>query len=446
MPISPPIGWIKMLTKITVLLMFLIIVVKEAPAAEDQNADYYFMLGEKYLLNEDADKAMVNFEKVAKLVDDSSLIHTKLSEAYQLNGSYDLAVAEVKKAIKLDPTNTVAKLMEVEYLISEKNYPKALEDCNDVLKLEPDNRDAVSYKAATLIKLKKFSEAEQVLEKYRLIQPSDEFPYFYAGIIYQLSNDPTMAVKYYKKALEITPSFEPATSAIIAIKKEAIKSNLIEGDYIEALKNIDEILKEDPSDYSTLIQKAMVQDEAGKTKETAEALEMALNHYPDDERILYYLGITYEKLGQKQKAAETIKKVIKINPDNAEALNYLAYYYATEEQNLVEAESLGTKALKIMPTNYYILDSMGWIHYKKWIKDKKEEDLTLARNFLEKALKTSLKEKKLESEVFEHLSVLYKSLKDSTSGDALKTTLSDMLKSNDYSDKKAEIEETLKKL
>ncbi len=447
MPISTLIGWLKMLTKITVLLTFLIIITKEVPAVEDQNADYYFMLGEKYLLNEDADKARVNFEKVAKLGEDSSLIHTKLSEAYQLNGDYDSAITEVKRAIELDPTNIVAKLMETEYLITEKSYQKALEDCNDILEIDPYNRDAVSYKATMLIKLKRFSEANQVLDGYRSTQPSDEFPYYYVGIIYQLDNNLTKAEKYYKKALEITPSFEPATNALMAIKRGEIKSSLTKRNYREALQKIDELLKDDPSGYSTLIQKAMIQDEAGKIKETVKTLEEALTYYPDNERILYYLGITYDKIGQKQKASQKMREAIEANPDNAEALNYLGYYYATEKpQDLIEAEILVKKALVIMPTSYYILDSMGWVYYKKWINNKKEEDLLLAKNFLKDALTTSLKEQKFEPEIFEHLNTLYKSLKDDVSRDALKTTLSDMLKSNDYSDKKAEIEETLRKI
>jgi tetratricopeptide (TPR) repeat protein len=475
MPIRTLIGWIKMLTKITVLLMFLVASNVPAKQVQVQDADYYFMIGEKFLLDEDAEQAKECFQKAAILGDDSSYIHMKISEAYMLSGDLDLANTEIKKAVELDPSNIAAKLMYVESLIVTKEYQEALAQCNDVLKLEPDNRDAVSYKSAMLIKLDRNSESEKVLEQYRTLKPNDEFPYFYSGIIHQIAGELDLAEKYYKISLDINPSFEPAVSGLISIykkskngaeaikkleelskqfpelKEHVIKLSVIEGEkqkdknkalihYNRAIKYIDEQLKENPSEYTKLIQKAMILEEAGKIKETATTLEEALTQYPNNERIMYYLGVTYDKLGQKQKAVNMMKKVVEINTENAEALNYIGFFYADEQpENLIEAESLVKKALHIMPDSYYILDSMGWVLYKKG-------DLKEARKFLESALKMSIKENSFESEIFEHLIALYNASKDDKSRDALRNTLLEMLNSDNYSDKKVEIQKIIERI
>ena len=135
-----------------------------------------------------------------------------------------------------------------------------------------------------------------------------------------------------------------------------------------------------------------------------------------------------------------MKKVIELNPENAEALNYVAYNNITEDPiNLLEAESLAQRALKIMPDSYQILDTMGWVLYKKGETDK-------AKKLLETALELSIKEKSFEMEIFEHLFVIYSSAKDDKSCDSLKNMLLEMLNSDDYNDNKAEIRVTLERL
>jgi tetratricopeptide (TPR) repeat protein len=59
-------------------------------------------------------------------------------------------------------------------------------------------------------------------------------------------------------------------------------------------------------------------------------------------------------------------------------LNYIGYTYADQGIRLDEAESLVRKALDQDPENGYILDSMGWVYYKKEMFEK-------ALAYLEKA-------------------------------------------------------------
>ena len=47
------------------------------------------------------------------------------------------------------------------------------------------------------------------------------------------------------------------------------------------------------------------------------------------------------------------------------ALNYLGYTYAERGTNLDEAEDLIKRALKFRPNDGYILDSLGWVYFKK---------------------------------------------------------------------------------
>lgn len=475
MPISNKMGWSKMFTKITVLLLLLFLC--SADAKEKHNADYYFMLGEKSLLDEDLQGAKSNFEKAAQLEkeNNSSFLHMRLSETHELSGEHDIAIEELNRALELDPDNISARMMYIELMITEKEFQRALDNCEHVLRLEPDNMDATSYKVAMLIKLNRDNEAEALLQQYKTRNPHDEFPYFYAGIIYQLENNNTMAENKYKSALLINPSYEPAISGLVVLykknrdkdlairkleelsikipelKDEVIKLSIIEGEkqkdqtkaqlhYNKALKHIDEQLKANPSEYSKLIQKAMVLEEAGNIQGTLRTLEGALKYHPDNERILYYLAVVNDKIGHRKKALELMEKVISIDPENPEALNYVAYSYVEgSPEKLIEAEALIKKALDIMPDSYYIMDSMGWLLYKKG-------DLKRSKKFLESALKTAISERTFEHEIIDHLIALYNRTSDNKGLEALQNTLLELLNSDDYNDNKAEIEKILERI
>jgi tetratricopeptide (TPR) repeat protein len=60
-----------------------------------------------------------------------------------------------------------------------------------------------------------------------------------------------------------------------------------------------------------------------------------------------------------------MQKVLQIDPNHADALNYIGYTYAEQGIHLDEAMALIKKALGIRPESGYIMDSLGWVYYKK---------------------------------------------------------------------------------
>jgi tetratricopeptide (TPR) repeat protein len=73
-----------------------------------------------------------------------------------------------------------------------------------------------------------------------------------------------------------------------------------------------------------------------------------------------------------------MRTVIRLDPKDANALNYLGYTYADLGKNLDEAERLVQEALKHKPEDGYIIDSLGWVYYKKGNYEKALEILEKA--------------------------------------------------------------------
>ena len=59
-----------------------------------------------------------------------------------------------------------------------------------------------------------------------------------------------------------------------------------------------------------------------------------------------------------------LRKLIQLKPDHAHAYNALGYGLAEHSNRLPEALELIEKAIQLSPNDPYIMDSLGWVHYR----------------------------------------------------------------------------------
>lgn len=107
-------------------------------------------------------------------------------------------------------------------------------------------------------------------------------------------------------------------------------------------------------------------------------LDAAVRERPDHVDLLYDRAMAAEKLNKFKVLEEDLRKVIKLKPDYAHAYNALGYTLVEKTDRLAEAAELLDKAISLAPEDPFILDSMGWLNYRKGNLDK-------AREFLERA-------------------------------------------------------------
>ena len=92
------------------------------------------------------------------------------------------------------------------------------------------------------------------------------------------------------------------------------------------------------------------------------------------------LGSLYEQTGKVALAKEAYEQILTINPDFAPAANNLAWLLAeSEEPDLGEALRLAMTARQQLPDDAQIIDTLGWVHYKRG-------SFSLARNEFDQAV------------------------------------------------------------
>ena len=73
-----------------------------------------------------------------------------------------------------------------------------------------------------------------------------------------------------------------------------------------------------------------------------------------------------------------MEMVIEIDPRHADALNYIGYTYADKGIYLDRALGLIERAIKYKPNSGYIVDSLGWVYFRKGQYDRALEELKRA--------------------------------------------------------------------
>ena len=82
----------------------------------------------------------------------------------------------------------------------------------------------------------------------------------------------------------------------------------------DKIESLQDILKEDPSNFQARRELSILLVNQGFNEEAEGNLRYLIRYFPDDAELYYNLGIVYEKLKDFQKAEAAYKKALAISP------------------------------------------------------------------------------------------------------------------------------------
>lgn len=145
--------------------------------------------------------------------------------------------------------------------------------------------------------------------------------------------------------------------------------NLNSLDKTDAAKTLlDEVATRNPGDIAPL-------DALGNILRARKRYDEAIGYYtraidlikvPEKQHWSYFYsrGTCYERTKQWPKAEADLKKALALSPDQPLALNYLGYSWIDQGKNLKEGLALIEKAVSLKPDDGYVVDSLGWAHFR----------------------------------------------------------------------------------
>ncbi len=188
----------------------------------------------------------------------------------------------------------------------------------------------------------------------------------------QKSND--QATAWYNKVLPDSTHFLEAQlglANLIANTQSADKA-------IEKLDAIDDLSTE--QQMIVIQAQANILSKAKRDQESFELLDKAVKNMPNTPELIYDYALAAERVKKFDLMEAELRKTMVAKPDFAPAYNALGYSFADRNIRLNEAVDLVEKALSFSPNDHYMLDSLGWAHYRKGNLEKALDLLQQAYN------------------------------------------------------------------
>jgi tetratricopeptide (TPR) repeat protein len=301
------------------------------------------------------------------------------------------ALDALKRLLERPDVSSEVRLAYARMLVADKQFAAARAQFELLQKAEPENPDLAYSLALLSIQGNLNSDARVHLQRYLALienRPNDERDpdpaYLYLA---QIAEEE----KLYAEALTWLRKIEGGDEYVPARVREAsVLSKMQRPD--EARKLLREVTVNSPDErLQVLLAEAQVLRESRNYEEAYKLLTEALQKTPDNAALLYDTAMTAEKLDRVDAMEGYLRRVIELRPDYAHAYNALGYTFADRNVRLAEALQLIEKAHQLAPEDAFILDSLGWVHYRLG-------DLPKARKYLEQAF-----EARPDPEVMIHL-------------------------------------------
>lgn len=193
------------------------------------------------------------------------------------------------------------------------------------------------------------------------LEPDHALALLSLGDLYESIKKPDLAIEVYQRVPEDSPLHRNA-----AIQ---MASNLDALDRPEeAQKHLEALIKADPADLEAIMALGNVLRGHKKFAECAEVYSKGIDAIATPTKanwlIFYFRGICYERAKQWPKAEADLKKALELFPDQPHVLNYLGYSWIDQGVNLDEGMEMIKRAVQQRPDDGYIVDSLGWAHYR----------------------------------------------------------------------------------
>lgn len=256
------------------------------------------------------------------------------------------------------------RLMLARLYFGEKRYDEARREFRQLLAGAPDDADTLYAIGVLSFQLKDPAEAERHFR--RLL----ELDYAEANSVRLYLGQIAEDDKRWSEALQRYAEIDSGEQYLAARLRQAGVLTQ-QGDLDAGLRHLKEARLGDgegskgDNPLKLLLGEAQLLREAGRNADALALLDAELAAQPDQPDLLYESALLAERLGRNDVVESRLRRVLQLKPDHAHAYNALGYSLAERNERLGEAQELIDKALALAPDDPFILDSKGWVLFRR---------------------------------------------------------------------------------
>jgi tetratricopeptide (TPR) repeat protein len=267
-------------------------------------------------------------------------------------------VEQLRAEVKANPGNLLAREGLARNLLALGQNQEAKDQIKAILEAAPGHPAANLLLAGLAMAEGKRDEAATYLRAALRTNPADvEANVMLAGYFLQV-NRPEEAVKPLETVLQVNPNLSD-------VKLQLSATYLRLGRHADALRLARDVQRAEPKSAVGPLLVGTVLVAQRKPQEAIEAFNQALRLKSDLAGAYGGLGQAYQQLNQNDKAVEAYQRAVTINGKDVVSLNNLAWIVSEIRKKPDEALPLATKAQQLAPESPEVLDTLGWIQFRR---------------------------------------------------------------------------------
>ncbi|MDB6062597.1 MAG: hypothetical protein JWM78_2700 [Verrucomicrobiaceae bacterium] len=330
------------------------------------------MTGKALLLQQRGERteALALIRKVLDQAPDET--HAIIIEAKLLEdlGRQDEAFARLRQMVEINPGNRRLRLQYARLLI-QTDIEKAREQFAILVAQSPGDGDMLLSLALVSKETGALDDAEQYFQTLLTMNQHVQEAHFYLGQIYEQRGNRASAIQHYEQ-IPPGPDFFPALGRIIELQVSSDNAAAAR----KHLRGLRDQYPQHAVRFYLIEAELLMQTKAYQAG--SDLMTEALKQFPLQPNLLYTRSMFSERRHDIPLLEKDLRAILKKDPGNVTALNALGYALANLTSRHTEAYPLIRKALDEKPDDPAIMDSMGWVEYKRG-------NLSEAREWLEKA-------------------------------------------------------------
>ncbi len=379
--------------------------VKEILESEDSKGDGFLYLNNILTRVENKSNALRFIIDIAKPYAKMVEAHFAVAHTAHMAGNITIRDKELATINKLNP-NWETSTLFIGSIQFDEDPMKAIETYQKFVKNNPKSNTVRLELAKALVQTEQYPAAKKHFEKLVNSPLASAELSFTVALLALETGDDIMAEQFLNQSLErkyynpdqvnmylarIYAQRQNIDKVINLVEKIStgplfVDSRIFAAQAIRVEKGIDQAI-EYLDQYKSLDRQEKLKFLQLKTSfwyndnQYQKAINLMLSEeekYTDSADFYFDFGLLYEKNKDFDAMEANLKKAISLKPDYAIAYNALGYSYADRNVKLDDAKKYIEIALSIEPQNHYILDSMGWVHFRLGNYDIAYEFITKA--------------------------------------------------------------------
>ncbi|MCG8605257.1 tetratricopeptide repeat protein, partial [bacterium] len=327
-------------------------------ATEPNRYDIRIQLGQLYVLNNEPEKALVEFEAAAEHTD---LGPVQLDQLYQIYSSLEnkeKTVAVLKRLVAFSPNDLHYRIKLADAYEWNRQGDKAIGLYDQLLKQDPDNLRYLNKLVSLNLSQKNYSACITRLNHIVRLEPENQDARLLLGNIYLENNQRKLASREFERCLRLLPDNEALRVKLAELYlwmenyengvmhyEYLVRRHVLKDDYFDklithtkdfypdkAIEYFNFRLKYLPRKKELREQLLDLSRYLGLTDDAIEQLKLLIQSYPEEISYQLELAQLYQETQQPALAADTQESIYKNGYLDSEILEELIPYYQTEKK------------------------------------------------------------------------------------------------------------------